>query len=74
MNTINARIRILRKSLGLSQSEFGSKIGLQPSSLSDIENEKCDVTKRILILICSQFNVSEEWLLSGKREYVYRRR
>lgn len=64
MNTINARIRILRKSLRLSQSEFGSKIGLQPSSLSDIENEKCDVTKRNIINICSQFNVSEEWLVT----------
>lgn len=66
MDTINARIRILRKSLGLSQSEFGSKIGLKHSSLSDIENENCEVTKRIIILICSQFNANEEWLLTGK--------
>lgn len=65
MDTINARIRILRKSLALSQSEFGSKIGLQASSLSDIENGNCDVTKRNILNICNQFNVSKEWLVNG---------
>lgn len=42
-----------------------TKYGLKPSSLSDIENENCQVTKRNIIAICSQFNVNEEWLTTG---------
>lgn len=42
------------------------KFGIRHSSLSDIENNNCTVTKRNIIAICSQFNVSEEWLVHGK--------
>lgn len=66
MYEINTRIKYLRKTLNLNQTEFGNKIGLAPSSLSDIENNKCLVNKRNITLICSVFNVSEEWLVNGK--------
>ena len=62
---INARIKKLRKILNLNQTEFGNKIGLAPSSLSDIENNKCEVNKRNIVAICSQFQVSENWLTKG---------
>lgn len=65
MYEINARIKELRKVLNLNQTEFGDKIGLAPSSLSDIENNKCDVNKRNIVAICSKFQVSEVWLLEG---------
>ena len=65
MYEINARIKKLRLSLNLTQSEFGKKIGIRHSSLSDIENNKCIVTRRNIISICNIFNVSEEWLVSG---------
>lgn len=67
MFEVNTRIKELRNVLNLSQTEFGNKIGLAPSSLSDIENNKCSVNKRNIVAICSTFNVSEEWLVNGKR-------
>ena len=73
MFEVNTRIKELRTYLNLNQSEFGGKIGLAPSSLSDIENNKCSVNKRNIVAICSAFNVSEKWLTEGKRQYVYRR-
>ena len=65
MSTINTRIKELRKSLKLTQAEFGDKIGIRHSSLSDIENNNCLVTKRNIISICKVFNVNEEWLVNG---------
>lgn len=65
MYDINARIKELRKILNISQTEFGNKIGLAPSSLSDIENNKCEVNRRNIVAICSQFQVSEKWLTEG---------
>lgn len=63
---MNNRIREVRHFLNLSQAEFGAKIGIRSSSLSDIENGHCNVTERIIIAICAKFNVNEEWLRTGK--------
>lgn len=63
---MNTRIRELRKTLKMSQREFGSHIGIRSSSLSDIENENCNVTERIVIAVCAKFHVNEEWLRCGK--------
>lgn len=62
------RILELRKYLKLSQTEFAEKIGLKANSLSDIENNKCTITERVIILICSVYNVNETWLKSGDGE------
>lgn len=65
MNT-NERIKLLRKELGLTQNEFGEKIGLKKSAVSQIENGSTSSNPRIVQLICSAFNVSEKWLTEGK--------
>lgn len=65
---MNARIRELRKFLNLTLIEFGDQIGLSHSGLSDIENGKYNINERIVKLICTQFNVNEEWLRYGKGE------
>lgn len=65
---MNTRIKELRNYLNLSQKDFGNNIGLQHSSLSDIERGKAPVTERTIIAICSKFNVNEEWLKTGKGE------
>lgn len=62
---MNTRIKELRKFLNLSQRDFGAKIGLRGSSLSDIENGRCAITERVIISICAKFNVNEEWIRTG---------
>lgn len=62
---MNQRILELRKSLNLSQTEFGEQIGMKASSISDIEKSKCIVTEKTIIAVCSKFNVNEEWLKTG---------
>ena len=65
---MHERIRELRKSLKLSQAAFGEKLGVSRSVIKNIElnalarpNQKLSLYK----LICSEFNISEEWLLNG---------
>ncbi|KAF5063130.1 helix-turn-helix protein [anaerobic digester metagenome] len=59
------RIKLLRKEFQLTQSEFGEKIGITGTTISDIERGKLDLTERNLTLICEKFHVNEEWLRYG---------
>lgn len=63
--TINQRIKIFRKSLHLSQEEFGKRIGLKKSAASWIEKEGSTITDANIRLICTTFGVSERWLREG---------
>ena len=64
--TINERIKLLRKELGLTKNEFGEKIGIKVSQASYIEKAGNPVTQRVVQLICTVFNISEKWLTEGK--------
>lgn len=59
------RIKELRKKLGLTQKEFGERIGVTNFTISDIEKGKRVLTERNMNLICEKFNVNKEWLESG---------
>jgi transcriptional regulator with XRE-family HTH domain len=62
------RIRILRRELGLNQSEFGEKIGVSRAVIANIE--LCRVAPKDLLIkhICDIFNAREQWLFSGTGE------
>lgn len=49
----------------LTQEEFGEKIGLSKSGISNIENGTRNVSSRHIKLICNVFNVNESWLTTG---------
>lgn len=63
---MNARIRELRKTMGLSQKEFADKIGLKQNAISYMEKKDATVTEQNIKAICSQFCVNEDWLRTGK--------
>lgn len=66
--TINERVKQVRISLNLTQKEFGQKITLAQTYLSQIEKGDRDVTEKIFKILCLQFNVSEAWLRTGEGE------
>ena len=67
METILTRLKKLRKTiLEMSQEEFGSKIGLSKSNISNIEIGRVDLTDRNINSICDTFNVNEAWLRTGE--------
>ena len=69
-NSINARIKALRKELKLNQGEFGEKIGLKQGAISRVEQEGVPVTTQNIKLICEKFNVRREWLTEGTGEML----
>jgi transcriptional regulator with XRE-family HTH domain len=60
------RIKMLRKSLGLTQAEFGNNIGVVQGHLTGIERGDKNITKTTIKVICGVYGASEEWLLTGK--------
>jgi len=65
-STINQRIKMLRKSLNLTQKEFALKIHISTSFQTLIEIEKKKVIDRYIMLVVSAFGVNETWLRTGE--------
>lgn len=62
--SIGERIKELRKSLGLTQQEFGDRIGIKRNSVALIEGGRA-TSEQTLVSICREFDVREEWLRNG---------
>lgn len=62
------RIKALRKELKLTQEKFGERLGMKKNSISQIENGVNALTEQLLVSICREFNVNEEWLRTGEGE------
>ena len=65
---MNNRLRELRKKLGLSQTDFGSRIGKTYTAVQRWELGKANAPETALRLIESTFNVNPDWLREGKGE------
>lgn len=62
------RLKLLRKTLGLNQNEFGQKINLSGAQIGSYETGRRDLTTRAIEDICREFNVTEQWLRTGEGE------
>lgn len=67
---IGKRVKILRKSLRLTQGEFVKKLGISRSHLSGIESERDPPSKPLLIAIVHHYNARLEWLENGEGEML----
>lgn len=69
---MNERIKELRNALGLTLDKFGEKIGVKKAAVSRWENGD-NIADRMILSICREFNVSEEWLRNGTGEMFVQR-
>ena len=65
MSSVGSRIRLLREALGLSQEEFGLKLGLKKSTISLNESGRNAVKESTILAACREFGVSYDWLTEG---------
>ena len=63
---MNERLKKLRRVLGLTQREFGERIGVKPNTISTYEIGRNEPIDAVISLICREFNVSEVWLRTGE--------
>jgi transcriptional regulator with XRE-family HTH domain len=66
--TINHRIRLVRQALEMTQVNFSRVLSLSTGFLAGVETERRRVNGRIIKLMCSSFNVNEQWLKTGEGE------
>ena len=62
---MNERLKQLRKALKLHQVDFGAKLSLTGSAISRYESGVNAMADNIVLLICREFDVNEEWLRYG---------
>lgn len=60
------RIKQIRKDKGLTQVEFGEKIGVKGNTITNYETGLRNPTDAVLLAICREFCINKDWLLTGK--------
>lgn len=62
------RIKKIRTDNKLSMEKFGERIGITKSSVSLLESGKNSPSEQTIILICKEFGINKDWLLTGEGE------
>lgn len=68
MRKMNERLKKLRKTLDLTQQTFSDKLGVKRNTVAQWEIGRNEPSDAIILSICREFNVNEEWLRTGKGE------
>lgn len=62
---MNERLRKLRRELDMTQKRFAEKLGIKQNTVATYELGRIVPSDSVIRLICSEFNVREEWLRTG---------
>lgn len=65
VKSIGKRIKIVRESVGMTQTDFGERLGIGRDVVSNIELERVSVKDYLIKLISGTFYINEEWLVEG---------
>ncbi len=71
MVILGEKIKTLRVSRNMTQSELAEKLNVTKSTVSSYENDSRQPSYEVLIKISSLFNVTIDSLLMGKRNGIY---
>ncbi len=64
---MNERLKEVRKAKGinLTQREFGRRLGVKDTAISKLENGENTITDQMILAVCREFGVDEDWLRTG---------
>lgn len=62
------RIKRIRKDAGLTQKDFGKRIGVEGNTVTTYEKGIRTPSDSVMQLICNEFNVRKEYLYDGVGE------
>ena len=66
--TPGEKVKLIRKEKNMTLEQFGKKVGVTKQTISRIENGINALTEQMILSICREFNVNEEWLRTGNGE------
>ena len=67
---MNERIKAIRNAVGKSQTDFAKELSVSRSAICKMESGENYPSEQTIKLICSEFNVNEEWLRTGNGEMM----
>ena len=70
--TVSERIKLVRKTLKMSQVDFAKSIFISNWYIAELECEHRRVNDRIIHLISLTFGVNEKWLKAGEGEMFFK--
>ena len=70
-DSLSKRLAKIRETLGLSQEELGSRIGISRFSVSNYESGKRNITERVMKDICREFSIGYLWFTTGQGEMLH---
>ena len=62
------RFKEIRLDTGLNQAEFGKRLGVGNTAISKIEKGESNLTEQMIVAVCREFGISENWLRTGAGE------
>ena len=65
---MEARLKAVRKAVGLTQQEFANRLGIKRGAVANYEIGRNDPIDAVISLICREFGVNETWLRTGEGE------
>ena len=67
---MNSRIKQVRQhpKINMSQEAFGARLGLTGSGISLLESGRRNASEQVILSICREYGVNEEWLRTGAGE------
>lgn len=65
---MNARIKLIRKALGMTQEQLAQHLGIGKAALSMIETGRAGVSARNRNILVQELNVNPDWLDEGRGE------
>lgn len=65
------RLKEVRKTLGMNQTEFARYLGITQTAYSMIENGNRPLAEKYIKVICSTFRINEHWFTTGEGEMYF---
>lgn len=61
---------MIRTNLGMTQEEFGKRLGIKRNTVATYESDSSDKipSNQVIVAICREYNVNEHWLRTGEGE------
>jgi len=69
-NNFGNRIKLVREKNNLTRTNFANLLGISTSFLSELENNKANSSRTLILLISEKFSINDKWLESGKGSMV----
>ena len=71
--TMGDRLREVRERFGMTQEEFGKRLGGSQQSICQLEKGKRGLTNQMVSSVCANYGINERWFRTGEGEMFKRK-